>query len=86
MSDNMQKQLQAYYDHASPANQDAPVSDLVSISCCWDGTTQAPGGDELPREGDLRELGVLAVYLASLASDYMMTGQIIYVDGGLPAK
>ena len=37
------------------------------------------------REGDLRELGVLAVYLASPASDYM-TGQIVYMDGGLTAK
>jgi NAD(P)-dependent dehydrogenase (short-subunit alcohol dehydrogenase family) len=37
------------------------------------------------REGDLRELGVLATYLASPASDYM-TGQVIYMDGGLTAK
>jgi len=37
------------------------------------------------REGNLRELGVLAVYLASPASDYM-TGQIVYMDGGLTAK
>ena len=37
------------------------------------------------REGDLEELGTLAVYLASPASDYM-TGQIIYMDGGLTAK
>jgi NAD(P)-dependent dehydrogenase (short-subunit alcohol dehydrogenase family) len=37
------------------------------------------------REGDLRELGVLATYLASPASDYM-TGQVIYMDGGLTAR
>ena len=37
------------------------------------------------RAGDLRELGILAAYLASPASDYM-TGQIIYMDGGLTAK
>ena len=37
------------------------------------------------REGDLRELGILATYLASPASDYM-TGQVIYMDGGLTAK
>jgi NAD(P)-dependent dehydrogenase (short-subunit alcohol dehydrogenase family) len=37
------------------------------------------------REGDLRELGVLAAYLASPATDYM-TGQIVYMDGGLTAK
>jgi NAD(P)-dependent dehydrogenase (short-subunit alcohol dehydrogenase family) len=42
-------------------------------------------GIPLHREGDLRELGTLAVYLASPASDYM-TGQIIYMDGGLTAK
>ena len=42
-------------------------------------------GIPLHREGDLEELGTLAVYLASPASDYM-TGQIIYMDGGLTAK
>ena len=42
-------------------------------------------GIPLGREGDLRELGVLAVYLSSAASDYM-TGQICYMDGGLTAK
>ncbi|MFQ5997582.1 MAG: SDR family NAD(P)-dependent oxidoreductase, partial [Dehalococcoidales bacterium] len=39
----------------------------------------------LGRHGELRELGMLAVYLASPASDYM-TGQTIYLDGGLTAK
>ena len=42
-------------------------------------------GIPLGREGTLRELGVLAAYLASPASDYM-TGQVIYMDGGLTAK
>ena len=42
-------------------------------------------GIPLNREGTLRELGVLAAYLASPASDYM-TGQTIYMDGGLTAK
>lgn len=42
-------------------------------------------GIPLHREGTLRELGVLAAYLASPASDYM-TGQTIYMDGGLTAK
>ena len=42
-------------------------------------------GIPFSREGNLRELGVLATYLASPASDYM-TGQIIYMDGGLTAK
>ena len=39
-------------------------------------------GIPLRREGDMRNLGVLAVYLASPASDYM-TGQIVYIDGGV---
>ncbi len=38
----------------------------------------------LGRLGDVRELGLLAVYLASPASDYM-TGQIIHLDGGATA-
>lgn len=36
----------------------------------------------LRREGKLREVGLLALYLASPASDYM-TGQTLYLDGGL---
>jgi NAD(P)-dependent dehydrogenase (short-subunit alcohol dehydrogenase family) len=36
----------------------------------------------LQREGRLREVGLLTVYLASRASDYM-TGQTLYLDGGL---
>jgi len=39
----------------------------------------------LERHGELRELGMLAVYLTSPASDYM-TGQTIYLDGGWTAK
>lgn len=39
----------------------------------------------LGRHGEVREMGLLAVYLASPASDYM-TGQVIYLDGGLVAK
>jgi NAD(P)-dependent dehydrogenase (short-subunit alcohol dehydrogenase family) len=34
------------------------------------------------RAGRLREVGLLALYLASSASDYM-TGQTLYLDGGL---
>jgi NAD(P)-dependent dehydrogenase (short-subunit alcohol dehydrogenase family) len=37
------------------------------------------------REGDMRNLGSLAVYLASPASDYV-TGQCIYIDGGITAS
>jgi len=44
-----------------------------------------PGIIPLGRHGEPRELGMLAVYLASPASDYM-TGQTIYLDGGLVAK
>ena len=36
----------------------------------------------LRRPGRLREVGLLALYLASDASDYM-TGQTILLDGGL---
>jgi 2-deoxy-D-gluconate 3-dehydrogenase len=36
----------------------------------------------LRRPGRLREVGLLALYLASGASDYM-TGQTIFLDGGL---
>jgi len=36
----------------------------------------------LGRVGRLREVGLLAVYLASDASEYM-TGEILYLDGGL---
>ena len=36
----------------------------------------------LGRPGQLREVGLLALYLASNASDYM-TGQTILLDGGL---
>jgi 2-deoxy-D-gluconate 3-dehydrogenase len=35
----------------------------------------------LGRAGRLREVGLLALYLASAASDYM-TGQTLYLDGG----
>lgn len=42
-------------------------------------------GIPLRRVGDTRELGLLAVYLASAASDYM-TGQIVYMDGGHTAR
>ena len=37
------------------------------------------------RNGELRDLEGITVFLASSASDYI-TGQIIYVDGGFTAK
>ena len=45
-------------------------------------TEQAKHTVPLGREGRLREVGLLALYLASAASDYM-TGQTLYLDGGL---
>ena len=42
---------------------------------------QMISGIPLGRVGELREVGLLAVYLASPASDYL-TGQTIYLDGG----
>ncbi|MDP6512662.1 MAG: SDR family oxidoreductase, partial [SAR202 cluster bacterium] len=50
-----------------------------------DGRQRHLDGIPMHREGDLRELGVLAAYLASPASDYM-TGQLVYMDGGLTAR
>ena len=43
-------------------------------------------GPEIPlkRVGKLREVGLLALYLASEASDYM-TGQVLALDGGISA-
>lgn len=43
-----------------------------------DARTSIPVG----REGRLREVGLLALYLASSASDYMI-GQMLFLDGGL---
>ena len=46
--------------------------------------SQLRAKDRIPlgRAGQVEEVGYLAVYLASSASDYM-TGQTIYLDGGL---
>ncbi len=37
------------------------------------------------REGNLRDIGLLAAFLSSSAADYI-TGQIVHVDGGLTAR
>ncbi len=58
--------------------------------------TRAPGGrrrfHRMARQaraggpwGDVKELGGTAIFLASAASDFM-TGQVLYVDGGLTAS
>lgn len=49
------------------------------------GAAENRAGIPMGRHGDLRDLGVLAVYLASPASNYM-TGQIVHLDGGRTAK
>ena len=48
----------------------------------WRSTQRAEQTVPLKRAGRLREVGFLALYLASAASDYM-TGQTIPLDGGL---
>jgi gluconate 5-dehydrogenase len=45
---------------------------------------RAKTGVPLGRVGQLREVGLLALYLASAASDYM-TGQVLPLDGGTTA-
>ena len=67
----------------SPGDYDTAMTDRT-----WsdpEGRQRHLDGIPFHREGDLRELGILAAYLASPASDYM-TGQIIYMDGGLTAR
>lgn len=43
--------------------------------------------DNIPlrREGDLEDIGAMAAYFAGPESDYV-TGQVIYIDGGLTAR
>ena len=48
------------------------------LPTAYDITDMVPLG----RAGGLQEVGLLALYLASSASDYM-TGQTLFLDGGL---
>ena len=59
-----------------------PDSVTVGEAGYADAVRRAQQSVPLQREGRLREVGLLAVYLTSAASDYM-TGQTLYLDGGL---
>ena len=66
-----------------PGDYDTPMTHDTWVDPA--GRKRHLDGIPFNRGGDLRELGMLAAYLASPASDYM-TGQICYMDGGLTAK
>lgn len=58
-------------------------ADIVSVDkAAEDNERVAEEIRKLGRAAQPREIGLLAVYLASAASD-MVTGQNIYIDGGL---
>ena len=59
-----------------------PDTDLENEEFLKERTEWAKSNVPLGRIGDLKEVGYLAVYLISDASNYM-TGQTIYLDGGL---
>ena len=59
-----------------------PDTDLEDKDFLKERTEWAKSNVPLGRIGDLNEVGYLAVYLISDASNYM-TGQTIYLDGGL---
>ena len=64
-----------------------PYHTRLSNASWTDSTERQKRLDSIPlgREGKLRDLGILATYLASPASDFM-TGQTIYLDGGMTAR
>ena len=73
----------------------------IRVNCIAPGSFELPGGDKdkniakvnderrkrvpLGRLGRAEELGPLVVFLASSASDYM-TGETVFIDGGLAVK
>lgn len=59
-----------------------PDTDLEDAEFLKERTEWAKANVPLGRIGDLKEVGYLATYLISDASNYM-TGQTIYLDGGL---
>ena len=61
---------------------DPETSDATQVARSRD---NARDSVPLGRVGELREVGLLALYLASDASAYM-TGETIYLDGGLSQR
>ena len=59
-----------------------PDADLENEQFLKERENWAKSNVPLGRFGDLNEVGYLAAYLISDASNYM-TGQTIYLDGGL---
>ena len=69
---------------AGQLHRPRPVPDPVTIGEKAYAERQVNAQKTVPlrREGHLREVGLLALYLAAPASDYM-TGQTLYLDGGM---
>jgi NAD(P)-dependent dehydrogenase (short-subunit alcohol dehydrogenase family) len=79
-------QALAWAPHGVHVNAIAPglFPDVVTggVERLQEITRRAERTVPMARTGKLREVGLLALYLASAASDYM-TGQTIFLDGGL---
>ncbi len=58
------------------------VSSRVEAMTAGFAVERAKSSVPLGRVGELREVGLLALYLASDASSYM-TGETLFLDGGL---
>ena len=59
-----------------------PDSDTLSPEDLQRSRERSAASVPLGRAGELREVGLLALYMSSDASDYI-TGTTVYVDGGL---
>jgi 2-deoxy-D-gluconate 3-dehydrogenase len=79
-------QALAWAPHGVHVNAIAPglFPDVVTggVQRLQEITRRAERSVPMARPGKLREVGLLALYLSSAASDYM-TGQTIFLDGGL---